>query len=79
MVAGGLHSGPATAWLARLPTNRGETRTLIRLAQQHPAWLLGFEHDVWWSRLARPAVHAWQQEDHPLRLVEQTVAPDDVW
>jgi hypothetical protein len=51
---------------------------LIRLAQQHPAWLLGFEDEVWGRRLARPAVHAWQQEDHPLRLVEQTVAPDAV-
>jgi hypothetical protein len=33
---------------------------------------------VWWSRLARPALHAWQDEDHPLRVVEQTVARDDL-
>src|SRR3954447_3046770 len=50
---------------------------LIRLAQQHPDWLLGFEDEVWWSRLAHPAVYAWQEEDHPLRLLEQTVARDD--
>src|SRR5919204_5952113 len=50
---------------------------LIRLAQAHPDWLLGFADEVWWSRLARPALHAWQDEDHPLRLVEQTVARDD--
>src|ERR671937_1835793 len=50
---------------------------LIRLAQAHPDWLLGFADEVWWSRLARPALHAWQDEDHPLRLVEQTVALDD--
>ena len=50
---------------------------LIRLAQQHPDWLLGFEDEVWWSRLARPALHAWQDEEQPVRLVEQTVAPDD--
>jgi len=50
---------------------------LIRLAQQHPEWLLGFEDEVWWSRLARPALHAWQDDDHPLRLVAQTVARDD--
>jgi transposase len=29
---------------------------------------------VWWSRLARPALHAWAAPDRPLRLVEQTVA-----
>jgi DDE superfamily endonuclease/winged helix-turn helix protein len=50
---------------------------LIRLAAAHPDWLLGFEDEVWWSRLARPALRAWQDEDHPLRLVEQAVAPDD--
>ena len=50
---------------------------LIRLAQAHPDWLLGFEDDVWWSRLAHPALHAWQDDDRPLRLVEQAVARDD--
>ena len=51
---------------------------LIRLAQRHPAWLLGFEDEVWWSRLAHPALHAWQDDAHPLRLIEQTVACDDL-
>jgi len=50
---------------------------LIRLAQAHPDWLLGFEDEVWWSRLAHPALHAWVDDDRPLRLVEQTVARDD--
>jgi hypothetical protein len=48
-----------------------------RLAQRHPDWLLGFEDEVWWSRLAQPALHAWQADDRPYRLVEQTVARDD--
>jgi transposase len=50
---------------------------LIRLAQRHPDWLLGFEDEVWWSRLARPALHAWQDDEQPVRLIEQTVARDD--
>lgn len=50
---------------------------LIRLAQAHPDWLLGFADEVWWSRLARPTMYAWQDADHPVRLVEQTVARDD--
>jgi transposase len=50
---------------------------LIRLAHAHPDWLLGCEDEVWWSRLAHPALHAWQDDTHPLRLVEQTVARDD--
>jgi len=50
---------------------------LIRLAAQRPDWLLGFEDEVWWSRLAQPSLYLWQEDDRPLRLVEQTVARDD--
>jgi hypothetical protein len=47
---------------------------LIRLAQRHPEWLLGIEDEVWWSRLARPTKHLWQDDARPVRLIEQTVA-----
>jgi len=50
---------------------------LIRLVATHPTWVLGFEDEVWWSRLARPALHCWVDADQPLRLVEQAVAKDD--
>jgi hypothetical protein len=36
---------------------------------------VGFADETWWSRLARPALHAWRED--PLRLVEQVVAKDD--
>src|SRR5919204_110506 len=45
---------------------------LIRLAQQHPEWLLGFEDEVWWSRLAHPALHAWQDDGRPVSAVTIT-------
>lgn len=38
--------------------------------------MLGFEDEVWWSRVSQPAVHAWT-EGQPLRLQEQPVASDD--
>jgi transposase len=50
---------------------------LIRLAQGHEDLLLGFLDEVWWSRLARPDLFAWQDDRQPLRLVEQTVARAD--
>ena len=50
---------------------------LIRLAETHPAWALGFQDEVWWSRLARPGLHAWAEGDDVVRLVEQAVAKDD--
>lgn len=49
----------------------------MRLALDHPDWALGFEDEVWWSRLARPALFRWAAADQPLRLVEQSVAKKD--
>ncbi len=46
----------------------------MRLVQTHPDWLLGFEDEVWWSRVTQPHLHAWAEDGRPLRLVEQTVA-----
>jgi len=47
----------------------------MRLATTHPEWVLGFEDEVWWSRLAQPALHAWGET--PLHMVEQAVAKTD--
>jgi len=48
----------------------------MRLADQHPDWVLGFEDEVWWSRISQPSTHAWAA-GQPLRLLEQTVATGD--
>jgi DDE superfamily endonuclease/Winged helix-turn helix len=50
---------------------------LLRLAQSHPDWVLGFQDECWWSRLAQPNLHAWT-DDEPVRLLELTPAPEDV-
>lgn len=50
---------------------------LIRLAAAHPDWVLGYQDECWWSRLALPAMHAWAPEDEGLRLVEQAVPKGD--
>lgn len=42
---------------------------MIRLAAHHPEWVLGFADEVWWSRLAQPALHSWTDGD-PLCLEE---------
>jgi transposase len=49
----------------------------MAMALRRPDWVLGFEDETWWSRLARPALHAWAGADRPLRLVAQAVAADD--
>lgn len=51
---------------------------LIALAEKNPdTWVIGFEDECWWSRLARPSLKSWVEEGEPLRLVEQSVAKDD--
>ncbi len=39
----------------------------MRLVQSHPDWLLGFEDEVWWSRVSQPHLHAWTADGQPLR------------
>jgi transposase len=39
------------------------------VAERQPDWALGFADETWWSRFARPRLHAWTEQ--PLRLVEQ--------
>ena len=48
---------------------------LIELAARHPDWALGFEDEVWWSRLAQPRMHAWT--DGPPMKVQLLKADDD--
>ena len=50
---------------------------MIRLASSHPDWVLGYQDECWWSRLALPAVHAWAAEGRPLRLAERAVPKGD--
>jgi hypothetical protein len=39
---------------------------------------LGFADEVWWSRLAQPAMHTWAAPDTALRLIEKARAPHDL-
>jgi transposase len=41
-----------------------------------PTLALGFQDEVWWSRLAQPSMSAWT-EDTPLRLVEKEAPKAD--
>ena len=50
---------------------------LIELAAHCPEYALGFEDEVWWSRVTQPALHAWTAEGETLRLVEQSVTQSD--
>jgi DDE superfamily endonuclease len=50
---------------------------LIRLAAIHPEWVLGFGDEVWWSRLAQPAMHTWTPGERVLRLVEKALTKED--
>src|SRR4051812_5844893 len=47
---------------------------LISLAARHPDWVVGYVDEVWWSRLAQPAMHAWGET---LRLEAKARANDD--
>jgi hypothetical protein len=46
------------------------------LARGHPGWALGFADEVWSSRLAQPALHAWTVAGGRLRLVSHAAGRD---
>jgi hypothetical protein len=46
-------------------------------ASLQPGWAIGFLDEVWWSRFALPRMHAWQDGEQPVRLVEQPWHKDD--
>jgi transposase len=56
---------------------KGARNRLIRLAQSHRRWAIGFQDETWWSRVAIPGMHAWTEKGKPLHLVEQSVPRDD--
>jgi transposase len=47
------------------------------MAQARPTWLLGYQDETWWSRVARPPLSAWAEPQRPFRLTEVAVADDD--
>ena len=44
------------------------------MAARHADWVVGYADEVWWSRLAQPAMHAWGET---LRLHAKARAKDD--
>jgi transposase len=48
---------------------------LIALAGTRPDWAVGFEDEVWWSRVRHPTLRAWT-DGAPLRLIARNVAKD---
>jgi hypothetical protein len=45
---------------------------LIKALIGHPDWAWGYQDETWWSRLAQPNIHTWEDAGHPLRLVQKT-------
>src|SRR5690606_28024242 len=78
-VGGGLAPGESVDYQpgSRIRPQKNARDRLMRLAQAHPDWALGFEDEVWWSRLVQPSLHSWAGADAPLRLLELTRPLDD--
>jgi transposase len=50
---------------------------LIEQACTRPGWLLLWEDECWFSRLAQPNLRSWASPEEPLRLVERERQKDD--
>src|SRR3954470_15637566 len=61
-------------WATRKKRRRDR---LIRLARGRPGWAFGFQDEVWFSRLAQPALHTWAAPGQRLRLAMHGADRDD--
>jgi hypothetical protein len=50
---------------------------VIQRAKSQPTGALGFEDDVWWSRLAQPTQHCWADLEATPKLQELTLPAED--
>jgi hypothetical protein len=62
---------------SRVCAKKSDRDRLIALAERHPEYALGFQDEVWWSRVTQPTMHGWADADSELRLIEQTAPKDD--
>ena len=46
------------------------------LAQRN-GWEIGYQDEVWWSRVSQPNLHSWGEKDEPLRLQELAAEKND--
>lgn len=58
---------------SRVRAKKKRRDRLIAFAATHPSWALGFGDEVWWSRVALPALHSWAPDRQPCRLQEITL------
>ena len=73
---GSAGGGPRPGSSARTRSTRSKNwrDRLIGLAARHPDWVVGYADEVWWSRLAHPAMHTWGET---LRLHAKARTKDD--
>jgi hypothetical protein len=49
----------------------------MRLSESNEGWVVGFEDETWWSRLALPSMHTWSADGEPWRLAQRSITKDD--
>ncbi len=50
----------------------------MEVAAANPdTWVVGFQDECWWSRVALPTLSSWAEEGKPMRLLQQSVAKED--
>jgi hypothetical protein len=56
---------------ARVRQEKRALKRLIRLGEDNPEWVLGYEDETWWSRFEQPSFHSWAEAGEPRRLLQK--------
>jgi hypothetical protein len=62
---------------SRVWPQKGALKRLIRLAESHLEWVVGFEDETWWSRFEQPNLHSWAEAGEQMRLLQKEARKDD--
>jgi hypothetical protein len=60
----------------RLPEEKKRRDAPIALAERQ-GWVVGYQDEVWWSRVSQPNLHSWSEKDEPLHLQELSKDKND--
>lgn len=61
---------------SRVSQEKKRRDALIALAKRY-GWVIGYQDEVWWSRVSQPNSHSWSEKDEPLRLQEMSKDKND--
>jgi hypothetical protein len=74
--AGSARNTGSPALIPTIEGAKNRRNALIAQAKRY-GWVVGYQDELWWSRVRQPHLHSWSEQDEPLRLQELPAEKND--